>query len=213
MLWLFACASNEMKVAMSADETYEESHSWEDDTASEESTTEGDEADSELDTSYRWWSLGADVHIGEEGLNKSKSRIYVQLFNESMSYICTYNFSIEEALPAEPSFEEGILWWRMLLVPAVEELQSGDCTSIPNIPTTIQLGIGTLHMEIQAIWNQIDWIGIEAPSIEVAFSSYVSLDNGDNIWVYGGAATEISTIEELPNILYLRPAYRFSIDE
>ena len=211
MWWLVACSSYEMKATSDIDQYYDTAAGeWEDD-GTEENAPEEPSVD--VDLNYRWWSLAADLHLDEEGLNKSKSLIAVNLYNQSLEYICTYRFVIQEGLPAEPSFDEGILWWRMLLEAAPEELQIETCPSLPIIPSTLQLGVGTLHPEILAVWNQIEWSDVVVPTEDLALSSYSSLDNGENIWVYGGATTERSTLEEMPNILYLRPAYHFSYEE
>ena len=116
------------------------------------------------------------------------------------------------------SFEEGYLWWRILLKEGEEGLQDGNCDPI-SIPSLIQIGIGALHIESVAIWSSIDWGEIPPPVQEEAYSAYLSLDEGESVWVYGGAvpnrAMSDTLLEEYlsqTNTWFLRPGYLFPVE-
>ena len=116
---------------------------------------------------------------------------------------------LQEALLTEPAFEEGLLWWRILLVEADMSIQSQYCTNQESLPSQLQLGVGRLHVESLAVWNDVDWGQLEPPVQDDALSAYVSLDGGNTIWVYGAAKTQNEFNLDTSNVLFLRPAYFF----
>ena len=91
-------------------------------------------------------------------------------------------------------------------------MQYNLCTHNGQLPHILHLGVGRLHVESLAVWNDVAWGEVVPPEREDAMSSYISLDNGDNVWVYG-AAKSVNTIDAAGvNIMYLRPAYFFPFD-
>jgi hypothetical protein len=173
-----------------------------------ESPSEDAEAE-DLGESYYWWELEADLHMDNSLVNKEKSTVIVRMFSENYDSICSVAYQLEEALLTPPSFEEGLLWWRMLLKEGEDGLQNDLCISREDFPRILHLGVGQLHTESLAVWNDVSWGEIVPPDPESALSAYISLDNGETIWVYG-LATSVQNLDMMGiNVLYLRPAYFF----
>ena len=101
------------------------------------------------------------------------------------------------------------LLYRILLREAPEDMQDNTCAYTEEFPTVLHLGVGSLHVESLAIWNDVSWGEVVPPEREDAMSSYISLDNGDNVWVYGVAKSVNSIDTDGVNIMYLRPAFFF----
>lgn len=207
MWWLWACVvSEKSSETVSDDEFYDESN-WEN--GQEEPTAE---LDAEEVVEFAWWSVLSDLHLEDGFLNKEKSTAEIVVFSADYVPVCSVVFQFEEALRTEPSFEEGYLWWRILLREASTDMQNNLCTHTQGLPNILHLGVGSLHVESLAVWNDVAWGEVNPPEREDAMSSYISLDNGDSVWVYG-LAKSINTIDTVGvNIMYLRPAYFFPFE-
>lgn len=208
-MWLLWACSTDMSMVekVSDDEFYDESN-WENEDSTLESDTEsGDVA------LFHWWNVQADIHLEDGLLNKDKSTAKVTVFSAEHEFLCSVVFQFEEALRTEPTFDEGILWWRILLQEAPEDMQTDACSNREGLPHLLHLGVGSLHVESLAVWSDIIWDETDPPERDEALSSYISLDNGENIWVYGIAKAEKELGSAGVNIMYLRPAYFFPMVE
>lgn len=204
MLWLWACGVSENSSSKMSDEEFYDESNWEN--GQEEPTTEEDVGDI---IEFAWWNVVSELHLEDGVLNKEKSTVEIVVFSAEYAPVCSVVFQFEEALETEPSFEEGYLWWRILLREAPEDMQDNICTYTEELPTVLHLGVGSLHIESLAIWNDVSWGEVAPPEREDAMSSYISLDNGDSVWVYG-VAKSVNTIDtDGVNIMYLRPAFFF----
>jgi hypothetical protein len=206
LMWLlFACSDAHFSVSTVSDEEFYDESNW----GNSESDVPTDGAEEDLGSSYYWWELEADLHLDNNAVNKEKSTVTIRVFSEFYDVICSVAYQLEEALLTPPSFEEGQLWWRMLLKEGEEGLQSNLCSSRDDFPRILHLGVGELHVESLAVWNDVSWGEISPPELDTALSSYISLDNGETIWVYGLATSAHSLEMGGINVLYLRPAYFF----
>ncbi|MEC7984689.1 MAG: hypothetical protein VX278_05970 [Myxococcota bacterium] len=216
MLFFLACLENQIpSSSFNGSDVYTEDAS-ESSMGGEESATSEDAADDS--SGYAWWQLAAELYIDEEGLNKDKSLFEVLLLDQNEDYVCSYFFQAQEAVLTPASFEEGYLWWRILLKDGEPGLQDPNCSRV-DIPHLIQIGVGSLHVESVAIWSSIDWGEIPEPMQQDAYSAYLSLDEGSNVWVYGGAVPNVGMSDMLleeyllqSNTWFLRPGYLFPID-
>ncbi len=208
MWWLWACGvSEESSSKVSDDEFYDESN-W--DNGQEEPMAE---SDVENIVEFAWWNVLSDLHLEDGELNKEKSTVEIVVFSAEYTPVCSVVYQFEEALQTEPTFEEGYLWWRILLREASADMQGNVCTNSDQLPNILHLGVGSLHIESLAVWNDVSWGEVTPPEREDAMSSYISLDNGDNVWVYG-VAKSIHTLDTAGvNIMYLRPAFFFPIND
>ena len=210
-MWLLlACATAEKGSSVVSDDEFYDESNW----GAEESLPEAEAGeDNGFDTSsYVVWNIEADLHLEGEEINKDKSTVALNVFGEEQELQCSVVYMLQEALLTPPSFEEGMMWWRMLLVEADMSIQDQLCSSQLLLPTQIQLGVGQLHVESLAVWNDVEWGNIEPPAQEDALSAYISLDAGDTVWVYGLVKTQHEFNMENNNVLFLRPAYFFPFD-
>ena len=208
MWWLWACSADVLTVAKVSDEEFYDESNWENGEDSPNDNGVSDES-----TAFHWWNVQADLHLIDGFLNKEKSTAEITLFSAEHELLCSVVFQFEEALRTEPTFEEGLLWWRILLQEGSEDLQNNICSNLDGLPNLLHLGVGSLHVESLAVWSDIVWDEMEPPERDEALSSYISLDNGENIWVYGGAKAEKEVGADGVNIIYLRPAYFFPMRE
>ena len=207
MWWLWACGVSEESSSKVSDEEFYDESNWE---------NGGDEPTAELDSEevveFAWWNVKSDLHLEDGVLNKEKSTAEIVVFSADYAPVCSVVFQFEEALRTEPSFEEGLLWWRILLREAPSDMQQNLCAYTDQLPNILHLGVGSLHVESLAVWNDVVWGEINPPEREDAMSSYISLDNGENVWVYG-VAKSVNTLDTAGiNIVYLRPAYLFPFE-
>jgi len=207
-MWLLlACAGAEKSTSIVSDDEFYDESNW---GASEEpSETEASEDDGVNSIEYVLWNVEAELHLEGNLLNKDKSTIALNVFDDEQELLCSVVYMLEEALLTDPSFEQGLLWWRVLLKEADTSLQTQYCTTQDGLPLQIQIGVGSLHVESLAVWNDVDWGDLEPPVPEEALSAYVSLDGGDTVWIYGAAKTQHELNMETNNVLFLRPAYFF----
>ena len=164
------------------------------------------------------WRLAAEIYIDVDGFNRDKSLFEVQLLDQNEVYVCSYFYQAQEAILTPAPFEESYLWWRILLREGEAGLQDPSCSQV-SIPSLIQIGVGSLHIESVAVWPSIDWGELPEPAQEEAYSAYLSLDEGENVWVYGGAVPNMAMSDMLledylsqENTWFLRPGYLFPID-
>lgn len=209
-MWvLWACAMESTSLEKSSHEEMYEENDWSSGVANEADTEEAfDNAEEE----YAFWNIEADIYFREAEADKEKSMIRINVFSDSDNEVCSVVYQLEEALPTEPTFEEGLLWWRLLLVEGVDELQQNLCTTRDSFPQVLHIGIGTLHIESLAVWSDVHWGDVMPPQIEDAYSAYISLDNGQSIWVYGAAKLAYDLESTELNAAFLRPAYFFLFD-
>ena len=128
-----------------------------------------------------------------------------------------------------------MLWWRVqlnLIESNAEETEPEDvetnqmapsttgCEFEPDIPKEIELGIGELSVESLAVMESIEWLDLEevdGNSQRQLFSSFVSINNSSEVWVFGVAVGDFTNDNELSleeflsqdQNWFLRPAYVF----
>ena len=216
MLFFLGCLENQLP-SLSFDESDVYTESTEEDAGSDAEASEDLDTTAES-TQYAWWQLSAEIYINDDGFNTDKSLFEVLLLDQNKDYICSYFYQAQEAILTPASFDEGYLWWRILLKDGEAGLQDPDCSRI-DIPSLIQIGVGELHVESMAIWSTIDWGEIPMPTQEDAYSAYISLDEGDSVWVYGGAVPNMAISDMIledylsqANTWFLRPGYFFPVD-
>ncbi len=216
MLFLLACLESKIPTSsFNESDVYAGTASDED--AASEAAPEND-GGVEDSTQYAWWQLATEIYIDFDGFNRDKSLFEVQLLDQNEDYVCSYFYQAQEAILTPASFEESYLWWRILLREGEAGLQDPSCSRI-SIPSLIQIGVGSLHIESMAVWPSIDWGELPEPAQEEAYSAYLSLDEGENVWVYGGAVPNMAMSDMLledylsqDNTWFLRPGYLFPVD-
>ena len=216
MLFLLACLESKIPTS-SFNESAVYAGTSSDEDAASEAAPENDGA-VEDSTQYVWWRLAAEIYIDVDGFNRDKSLFEVQLLDQNEVYVCSYFYQAQEAILTPAPFEESYLWWRILLREWEAGLQDPSCSQV-SIPSLIQIGVGSLHIESVAVWPSIDWGELPEPAQEEAYSAYLSLDEGENVWVYGGAVPNMAMSDMLledylsqENTWFLRPGYLFPID-
>ena len=209
MWWLWSCAMENTALEKSYAEDYYESDDWSSGAANETDTEDNTDFVGE---EYAYWNIETDLYFQADESDKEKSILRIHVYSQTYEEVCSVVYQFEEALRTEPTFEEGLLWWRLLLVEGAEDIQIDLCATRDAFPLVLHLGVGTLHVESLAVWGDVHWGELTPPAIEDAYSAYISLDNGQSIWVYGAAKLvhDIATTEL--NAAFLRPAYFFPID-
>ena len=195
MLWWIACSTAKLDVGASTEDGYADTGLG---------VPEAGEMDDSEAPSMHWWQLIADLRVGDSELSVEGSRLEVWVYDEQNLLQCIQPYVIVESVLTESRFDEALVWWRLNIKP-FENHESGDTAegalgicadNLSMVPGSLQLGIGDLHVEALAAWEFIEWDDLEPVPLEQSQtlkSSYISLDSGQNVWVYGVAQ---STLEE-----------------
>lgn len=129
-----------------------------------------------------WWRLGAVISIWESEALPDESALGLALEKEDGTTLCEESLALSllEAQPETPD-PSILVWWE-----AAQSDPEGSCAEWPTpVPTPLLLGIGAMHPEILA---RLEPEGLEAGADSLN-ASYISLDRGETIFVYGVAGT------------------------
>lgn len=162
-----------------------------------------------------WWRLDAEVVVSGGDVDAAASRLEVTLVGEDEASTCTVSGTAGRYTPVRPLPDELLVtWW------SVESIAwSGECADLgyaDALPSEIELGIGALHPEIEAVLGTVALA--EAGSEATLNSAYATIDGSDTIYVFGAAglseawtgAGEPATSEPLADGTWsVRAAYAF----
>lgn len=201
---LFSCSNS------SLNKSFDESPQASGDYADTGSSSEDEALDS---NDAVWWKIHANLVVEEFGFS-GDSFIEFWIYDTDMTQICVVHNRVELLQEVSPPFDEGHLWWDIQLRQFNEsepndtgvasdtgEYDNWNCENQSLlVPQRFYIGIGEMHPEIVAAWNDIDWGDSASSSVEPNnIASYLSFQEQGDVYVFG---TAISTPVQEENSIW-----------
>ena len=206
IIYFISCVADYETVTSSYDESF-----FTKDSGYSLPTSEMDEGEEEPVNEY--WQPFINLKLNAQGqvlLQGSSIQLY-KYENERLLCIQEYNDVL--FLSERSPILEASSWWSFYIKPIQseqderteqehqEEIESSHSRCFSET-ISFQFGVGDVQMESLAVWDNINWDGIETlqPS-EIEYSAFIEIQEGQ-YWTYGIAVEDAQW-------LLLRPSYRF----
>jgi hypothetical protein len=135
-----------------------------------------------------WWRLDADLDLVDGLLSRERSQFTVAILDADGLILCEEDVRVAstDTVVARPE-PELLTWW---LVRFGEGTRTcAGIYDVSRLPTEIELGVGDLHPELQAVAGLVD--GMPEAGASTLNAAYARVDGAvDDVWVYGFAGDD-----------------------
>ncbi len=146
------------------------------------------EQDSGESAEPTWWRLDADLEVASGQLNLTGSQLTVSVLDYDGIALCSEDVRVAGSSTIAVRPEPELLgWWSITLGEGTRTC--GGTFNVASLPSSIEVGIGVMHPELEAIGG----LASDLPSTGVATlnAAYARTDpSANDIWVYGYAGND-----------------------
>ena len=135
-----------------------------------------------------WWRLDADLDIMAGQLSRDSSQLTIAVLDADGVPLCEEEVRVAAtATIASRPEPELLTWWSVELGEGTRACAG--TYDLNELPRELQLGVGPIHPELQAVAGLVDFLPSEG--IETLNGAYARVDpDVDDVWVYGFAGDD-----------------------
>jgi len=148
----------------------------------------GGEVDTGESAEPTWWRLDADLLVSAGQLSRDGSQLTVSILDPDGLVLCEEEVRLAstDTIVTRPE-PELLTWWAVELGEGTRTCAATYDVSV--LPRDIQLGVGEMHPELQAVAGLVD--GMPDTGVVTLNAAYARVDSDiDDVWVYGFAGDD-----------------------